>query len=145
VQAEYERFIAEDLGEELHARHILVAEESAARDLIAQLDEGADFAELARAHSSDGSAQNGGDLGWFDKDMMVAPFGEEAAGLNVGAYTANPVQTRFGWHVIQLDGRRSATAPPLDEIRDEIAGFLQAQMIEAWVNELRGQATIEIR
>ncbi len=145
VQAEYERFTTEDLGEELNARHILVQEEALARQLITQLDDGADFAELAREHSQDGSSQNGGDLGWFDQSMMVEPFGATAAALEIGAYTANPVQTRFGWHVIKLDGRRSADAPPIEEIREEIVGFLQAQMIENWVNELRGEATIEIR
>lgn len=143
VEHEYQRFLTEDLGEELHARHILVTDEDEARALIARLDEGADFAELAREHSQDGSAAVGGDLGWFEQDMMVEPFGATAAALETGHYTPEPVQTRFGWHIILLDGRRGATAPPLDEIRDEIIGFLQAQMIEAWVNELRGEATIE--
>lgn len=145
VEAEFERFTSEDLGEELNARHILVQDEALARQLIAQLDEGADFADLAREHSQDGSAESGGDLGWFDQAMMVEPFGATAAALAIGAYTTEPVQTRFGWHVIKLDDRRRADAPPLEEIRDEIVGFLQAQMIEAWVNELRGEAVIDIR
>ena len=144
VAQEYQRFLEEDLGEELHARHILVADEALARDLITQLDGGADFAELAQANSTDGSAASGGDLGWFDKNMMVEPFGDAAAALEVGQYTAEPVQTRFGFHVILLEDRRQATAPPMEEVREDIVGYLQAQEIENWVNELREAATIEL-
>lgn len=144
IELEYQRFLEEDLGEELHARHILVADEAQARALITQLDGGADFAELAQANSTDGSAASGGDLGWFDKDMMVAPFGDAAAALEVGQYTPEPVQTRFGFHVILLEDRRQATAPPLEEVREDIVGYLQAQAIEDWVNELREAATIEL-
>ena len=144
VETEYQRFIAEDLGEELNARHILVDEEAKARELIEQLDGGADFAELAKEHSSDGSAANGGDLGWFEQDMMVEPFGEAAAALEEGAYTTEPVQTQYGWHVIKLEGRRSAEAPPVDQVRGAISEYLQSQMVERWVNELREAAEVEI-
>jgi peptidyl-prolyl cis-trans isomerase C len=144
IEQEYQRFLEEDLGEELHASHILVADEARARELIAELDGGADFAELAQANSTDGSAAGGGDLGWFDKGMMVAPFGDAAAALEIGQYTAEPVATRFGFHVILLEDRRQATAPPLEEVREDIVGYLQAQAIETWVNELREAATIEL-
>ena len=144
VATEYERFKAEDLGEELHARHILVEDEALARDLVKQLDDGAEFEALAREHSKDGSAENGGDLGWFEQDMMVEPFGERAAALEPGAYTKEPVQTRFGWHVIQLVERRAAEAPPLEQVSEEIRGYLQSQMVERWVNELREAAEVEI-
>ena len=144
VATEYERFKTEDLGEELHARHILVEDEALARDLIKQLDEGAAFEALAREHSKYGSAENGGDLGWFEQDMMVEPFGERAAALEPGSYTKEPVQTRFGWHVIQLVERRAAEPPPLEQVSEEIRGYLQSQMVEKWVNELREAAEVEI-
>lgn len=144
VEAEYQRFIDEELGEELHARHILVADPEQAQALIDQLDDGADFARLAREHSSDGSAPAGGDLGWFEPGMMVEPFGQVASELEVGSHTRAPVQTRFGWHVIKLEGRRSADPPDLAEIRDEVRGFLQSRMVEQWVEELRDEATIEL-
>lgn len=144
IAAEYERFKAEEMGEELNARHILVPDEAQAKALIAQLDDGADFAALAKEHSQDGSAESGGDLGWFEQDMMVEPFGASAAALEKGEYTKAPVQTRFGWHVIQLMDRRAAEPPPLDEIRNEIRGYLQSQQVEAWVNELREAAKVEI-
>lgn len=145
VEAEYERFIAEDIGEQLSASHILVEDEALARSLIEQLDGGAAFADLAREHSTDGSAAEGGSLGWFDASAMVAPFSAAAAALEVGSYTGDPVQTQFGWHVIRLDGRRASTPPPLDEVREDIRGYLQSREIEAWVNELRGAATIDRR
>lgn len=145
VAAEYERYVAEDLGEEMHARHILVPTVEQARELIAELDAGGDFAELAAEHSQDGSAQQGGDLGWFEAGMMVEPFSEAAAALEVGAYTREPVQTQFGWHVIQLEGRRAGEAPPLEGVQDEIRSYLQSQMVEAWVNELRGAAEISLQ
>jgi peptidyl-prolyl cis-trans isomerase C len=145
IEREYQRFVDEEMGEELRASHILVTSREQAADLIAQLDQGADFAELAREHSQDGSAEAGGDLGWFEPDMMVEPFSEAAQALEPGNYTQEPVQTQFGWHVIRLEGRRAAEAPPLAEVSNEVRGFLQSQMVEAWVNELRERARIEIR
>ena len=129
IQAEYDRFTSEEIGEELNARHILVPDEAQAKAIIEQLDQGADFAALAKEHSQDGSAESGGDLGWFDEGMMVEPFGERAAALEKGAYTKEPVQTRFGWHVIQLMDRRAATPPPLEQVREEIRGYLQSQQV----------------
>ena len=75
---------------------------------------------------------------------MVEPFGERAAALEPGAYTKEPVQTRFGWHVIQLVERRAAEPPPLEQVSEEIRGYLQSQMVENWVNELREAAEVEI-
>lgn len=143
VEAEYHRFISEDIGEQLSASHILVEDEALASSLIERLDGGADFGDLAREHSTDTSATEGGSLGWFDSSAMVRPFSDAAAGLEIGAYTPDPVETQFGWHVIRLDGRRATTPPAFDDIREEIRGYLQSQAIEAWVNELRGEATIE--
>lgn len=145
VATEYDRFVAEELGQEMHARHILVPTQEQARDIIAELEAGGDFAELAAEHSQDGSAQQGGDLGWFEPGMMVEPFSEAAAALEEGQYTREPVQTQFGWHVIKLEGRRTAEAPPLEGVQAEIRGYLQSQMVEAWVNELRGEAEISLQ
>lgn len=145
LEAEYQRYLDEDGGEELRASHILVAAEDEARKLLAELDTGADFAELAAEHSLDGSGVRGGDLGWFEPDMMVEAFARAAAALDVGGLTREPVQTRFGWHIIRLDGRREAPPMPFEEIRDELRGYLQSRLIEAWVNELRESARVEIR
>jgi peptidyl-prolyl cis-trans isomerase C len=105
---------------EYNASHILVATEAEATDLRAQLDGGADFAELAAAHSTDGSAAGGGSLGWFGPGMMVKPFEDAVVAMKPGEI-AGPIQTQFGWHLIKLDETRNASVPALDEVRDELA------------------------
>lgn len=91
---------------EFNARHILVATRDEAENLIGHLRQGADFSEMARSHSIGPSGPNGGELGWFSKGMMVPSFEESAFSLNVGEFSTVPVQTEFGWHVIQLHNVR---------------------------------------
>ncbi|MGQ0385313.1 MAG: peptidylprolyl isomerase, partial [Gammaproteobacteria bacterium] len=102
LKAEYDARIAEMPKSEYHARHILVDDEAKAKDLISKLDDGASFEALAKEHSSDGSAAEGGDLGWFMPGQMVKPFSDAVQQLEVGKYTATPVKSDFGWHVIRL-------------------------------------------
>jgi peptidyl-prolyl cis-trans isomerase C len=126
---------------EYNASHILVATEAEAADLRAQLDGGADFAELAAAHSSDGSAPGGGSLGWFGPGMMVKPFEDAVVALKPGEI-GGPVQTQFGWHLIKLDETRNASVPSLDELRDELAGQIEQQSVEAFIKSKTDAATI---
>lgn len=126
---------------EYHASHILVATEEQAKDLKAQLDGGADFAELAKANSTDGSAAGGGDLGWFGPGMMVKPFEDAVIALQPGQISA-PVQTQFGWHLILLAETRNAAAPPLADVSAELSAELQRQAIEAHVTAITDAATV---
>ncbi|MCA3445809.1 MAG: peptidylprolyl isomerase [Rhodobacter sp.] len=126
---------------EYRASHILVETEEQAKDLKAQLDGGADFAGLAKANSTDGSAAGGGDLGWFGPGMMVKPFEDAVISLQPGQVSA-PVQTQFGWHLIRLAETRDAAAPPLADVRADISAELQRQAIEAHVAAITGAATI---
>jgi len=126
---------------EYHASHILVATEEQAKDLKAQLDGGADFAELAKANSTDGSAAGGGDLGWFGPGMMVKPFEDAVIALQPGQVSA-PVQTQFGWHLILLAETRNAAAPPLADVSAELSAELQRQAIEAHVTAITDAATV---
>jgi peptidyl-prolyl cis-trans isomerase C len=126
---------------EYRASHILVETEEQAKDLKAQLDGGADFAGLAKANSSDGSAAGGGDLGWFGPGMMVKPFEDAVISLQPGQVSA-PVQTQFGWHLIRLAETRDAAAPPLADVRADLSAELQRQAIEAHVAAITGAATI---
>jgi peptidyl-prolyl cis-trans isomerase C len=128
---------------EFNAAHILVATEDEAKALKAEIDGGGDFAELAKTKSSDpGSAQNGGDLGWFGPGMMVEPFEKVVMTMQPGQ-VSDPVQTQFGWHVIRLTETRLATGPTLEEKRAELAGELQRKAVEDYVTALTAKADIK--
>ncbi len=129
--------------EEIRARHILVKEESEAKDVIAELQNGADFAELAKEKSIGPSAPNGGDLGYFGPGAMVPAFYEAAVALKTGAFTENPVETQFGWHVIKVEDRRKAEPPALEEVSDQLRGELVREARAAYIEGLRENATIE--
>jgi len=142
--AAYEALKAEYEGrEEVRARHILVADEAEAVRIIAELDAGLDFAEAARVHSTGPSAERGGDLGFFGEEAMVPEFGTVAFALEPGTYTAEPVQTQFGWHVIKVEARRPAEAPPMEQVRDELRQQIVEQAIAGEVERLREAASIE--
>lgn len=128
---------------ELHARHILVEEEQLANSLIEQLNEGADFAELAQEHSTGPTGERGGDLGWFSPAQMVPTFSEAAQALEVGEYTREPVQTRFGWHVILLEDRRTAEPPTFEAVEQELRNQLIGQQVQARLQELQEAAEVE--
>ena len=142
LQALYdERYGAVDPRTEYHAAHILVATEDEAKAIRAELDGGEDFATLAAEKSTGPSGPNGGDLGWFGLGMMVKPF-EDAVLLLQPGELSDPVQTQFGWHVIKLMETRAATAPTLEETRDELAGELQQKAVESEVTALTEAAAI---
>jgi len=127
---------------EYNAAHILVATVEKAEALKAELAGGADFAELARQHSTDtGSGANGGDLGWFGLGVMVQPFEAAVVGATVGE-VVGPIQTDFGQHLILVKETRIAARPTLEEIRDELAAEIENAAIEARIGELTAAATI---
>ena len=144
VKARYDKEVAATEPEpEIRARHILLKTEEEAKAVIAELDQGADFAELAKEKSTGPSGKEGGDLGFFDKGRMVPEFEQAAFALEKGAYTKEPVKTQFGWHVVILNQKRIAEAPPLDEVKEEITAQLQRAAVEAKVAELTDAAEIE--
>lgn len=128
--------------EEFNASHILVETEDKAKDLIAQLNGGADFADLAREHSTGPSGPNGGELGWFGPGMMVKPFEDAVLALESGSISA-PVQTQFGWHVVKLNDKRMRGAPPLDEVREELIAKIENDAVDAALQNLLSAATID--
>lgn len=136
-----ERFLNAEPEQEYNASHILVTTEEEAADLIAQLNDGADFASLAREHSTGPSGPNGGELGWFGKGMMVAPFEEAVVGLENGQ-VSEPVQTQFGWHVIILNDTRVSEAPSLDEVRADLTDELRQMAVEEVIAELTSSAEV---
>ena len=144
IKARYDRDYAGKPGEEeVHARHILVEDEAKAKAIIAQLAAGADFAELAKANSKDPGATNGGDLGFFKKSDMLPEFADAAFALAPGQVTPVPVQTRFGWHVIKLEERRSAPAPTLEQVRDEVRQSLIQEGVTRVLTAARPGVVVE--
>ncbi len=137
ILAEYNEQIKANPPQEFKARHILVETQGEALELIAQLDGGADFAELAKEKSTGPSGPNGGDLGWFGPNQMVAPFSAAVAELEDGAYTKAPVQTQFGWHVILREDSRQSTPPTLDSVRDVVRQRVEQQKLQAYLAQLR--------
>jgi peptidyl-prolyl cis-trans isomerase C len=127
---------------ETKASHILVDSEADAMAVIARLDQGEDFAAIAKEVSTGPSGPNGGALGYFRRGDMVPSFELASFNLEVGTYTKTPVQTRFGWHVIQVSDRRVADAPPLAEIEDQLRSSVSVKIIGTIISELRAKASI---
>jgi peptidyl-prolyl cis-trans isomerase C len=143
VQAAYDAQVADfEPQPEFNAAHILVDSEDKAKELKAEIDGGADFAEVAKANSSDGSAANGGDLGWFGVGQMVPEFEAAVKGMEAGA-VAGPVKTQFGWHLIKLNETRESAPPPIDEVRPEIENQLRQAALQSKLEALRAGASIE--
>ena len=144
VQKEYERAKAQAGDKEYRARHILVETEEQAKNMIAELKKGAKFDELATKNSKDpGSAQRGGDLDWNAPGTFDKQFSDAMVKLEKGKYTETPVQTRFGYHVIQLDDVRPIKFPALNEVRSRITQSLTQHKIDELVKSLRAKAKVE--
>jgi peptidyl-prolyl cis-trans isomerase C len=144
IQARYRKFVAENPAEtEVSARHILVASEQKAREILAALARGGDFARLAAENSLDPSGKdNGGDLGFFKKGDMVPEFSEVAFSLKDGQTADKPVKSQFGWHVIRVDKVREI-AQGIEDLREEITSQISQEVVNAEVARLRGGAKIE--
>ncbi len=142
VQAAYdEQFASVEPAREYNASHILVETEEEAAALVVDLQGGADFAGLAKEHSTGPSGPNGGELGWFGVGMMVAPFEEAVVGMEVGQVSA-PVQTQFGWHVIILNETRLLDAPSLEEVRADLSSELEQNAIASIIESLTDSADV---
>lgn len=145
VKERYDAFVeANPPNPEVHARHILVEEETKAKELIGKLDEGADFAELAKEHSIGPSGAQGGDLDYFTKEQMVPAFAEAAFAMEKGTHSKEPVQTEFGWHIIEILDRRELPPPPLEEVEEQLFEELSQEAVQAILTELRDGAEIKI-
>ncbi len=141
LKKEYDKLAKDNPGMEYKTRHILVDAEDKATAIIAELDKGADFAKLVETHSS--AATEGGELEWFQAGDMVKPFADATAQLKKGEYTKKPVQTQYGWHVIQLQDTRAVTPPPFDEMKNQLRVRARNTSIEAYLKTLREKAKIE--
>ena len=129
--------------EEVRARHILLDNREAADAVVADLENGADFAALAKERSKGPSGPSGGDLGYFSKQSMVPAFSDAAFKLAAGE-TSPPVQTQFGWHVIRVEDRRNRPVPPFDQVRDQIYQLLISEAQRDIYDEMRAKASVDL-
>jgi peptidyl-prolyl cis-trans isomerase C len=128
--------------QEVHARHILVESEDDAKAVKAELDKGADFAELAKKKSKDPGASDGGDLGFFTKEQMVPEFSEVAFKLEPGKIS-DPVKSQFGWHIIKVEEKRSRKAPDFEQVKAQIETYVTRKAQADYVGKLRETAKVE--
>ncbi|MES2739671.1 MAG: peptidyl-prolyl cis-trans isomerase [Pseudomonadota bacterium] len=142
IKAEYDRYKAQTGDKEYHARHILVATEAEAKDIITKLKAGGKFEELAKV-SKDSSAANGGDLDWANPANFVKPFSDAMTALKKGQYTEIPVKSQFGYHVIKLEDTRPAKIPALDDVKSQISEGLQQKKLAAFREELLKKSKVQ--
>ena len=144
LKASYNNFIADETSrEEIKASHILMDTESEAIDVINMLNDGDDFAELAKNKSTGPSGPSGGDLGWFKRGQMVPPFEKAAFSLKKNEITQRPVQTQFGWHVIKIFDKRIPEAPSYESMKSKLIQDLERKIVSKKIQDLRNDALIE--
>ena len=144
LKASYSNFIADETSrEEIKASHILMDTESEAIDVINMLNDGDDFAELAKNKSTGPSGPSGGDLGWFKRGQMVPPFEKAAFSLNKNEITQIPVQTQFGWHVIKIFDKRIPETPSYENMKSKLIQDLERKIVSKKIQDLRNDALIE--
>jgi peptidyl-prolyl cis-trans isomerase C len=147
LKKEYESLVAKlPKKQEMKAAHILVENEDQAKDIQKKVNEGGNFAELAKAYSIDpGSKDQGGDLGWFEAGMMVPEFSAAAAALKPGETTKEPVKSQFGYHIIKLEETRDVPPPAFEAVKPQVQSMMQQKAVEKLVNDTTAQAKVEIK
>ena len=130
-------------ADEVRARHILVQTEEEAKAIIEKLKKGADFTDIANEVSEDKGANDGGDLGWFTKDTMVAEFSEEAFKLKKGQFSQKPVQTQFGWHIVKVEDKRKAKPLEFEQVEERLKSQFVMQEAEKMIDSLKRKAKVK--
>ena len=145
IQAEYDKLKkAEDGKFEYEVRHILVEDEKTANDMQAKLKaKSAKFEDLAKSSKDPGSAEKGGNLGWAADSNYVEPFAKAVAATPKGQLSEKPVQSQFGWHVIEVLDKRPVEFPPLDQVRKELEQMMREQTLAAYQADLRSKAKVQ--
>ena len=140
LRKEYDAIKGQIGDKEYKVRHVLVEKEDEAKEIVAELQKGAKFDELAKARSKDpGSKDRGGDLDWNAPTNFVKPFGDAMKATPKGKFTAQPVQTQFGWHVIMVDDVRDAKVPSYEEVKPQLQQRMQAQWLDKYFKDLRAK------
>jgi hypothetical protein len=139
LHKEYDQIKSQIGDKEYKVRHILVENEADAKEIIVALQKGEKFEKLAERSKDTGSKVNGGDLDWNAPANFVKPFSDAMIVLPKGKFTTTPVQTQFGWHVIEVDDIREAKVRPFDEVKPQLAQRMQGQVVDAYLKDLRAK------
>lgn len=143
LQAEYNKLKQQVGDKEYKVRHILVKDPQQAQDIIKQLNNGGNFAALAKKYSIDpGSKDNGGDLDWITPNSVVKPFADAMVKLKKGEHSQQPVKTEYGYHVIELDDTRDVKAPPFDQVKPQLMQRMQQEKVVKALDDLKAKAKI---
>ena len=148
VQKIYDEKIKTQHLKEYKVRHILVkSSENDAKTVIAELDKGGNFEELAKQKSEGPSAGAGGDIGWLNVGQMsnMPSFAQAVSEMKKGDYSKSPVKTEYGWHVIKLDDVREVEPPALDKVEKQIVNAIRQQRMQEYVKALRDKSKIDIK
>lgn len=145
IRAFYDKEIAGKGTQEYKIHHIQVDTEEAAKAVIARLNKGEAFTQVAKEVSKDASAANGGDLGWIQPDDLPPPVATAIKGTSPKRWTTTPVQTDNGWHIMMVDETRPVTPPTYESVHDRIGNMLQGQIVNNYVNSLAQKAKVEIK
>lgn len=144
IRTRYDKEVAATPAQnEIRARHILVKTEDEAKAIIKELDGGAKFEDIAKAKSTDGAAEQGGDLGYFGAGQMVPEFEKQAFTLEVGQYSKEPVKTDFGFHVIKVEDKRAKQPPAFDDVKEQVKEVLLREKYVETVKLLRDELKVE--
>jgi peptidyl-prolyl cis-trans isomerase C len=142
LHAEYDAYVAAAPKLEYHARHILVATEPFAEKVVQRLERGEKFEDLAKAESMDPSKTNGGDLSWIRPEQVPPEFMKAVAALKPGEYSKTPVQTPFGWHVVELVETRPITPQSFDDRKQRIEQEIDRKKFKDYIDELMRTAQV---
>ncbi len=143
LKSAYDKLKSQRGEKEYKARHVLVDSEAQAKDIIAKIDKGAKLEEFSKDSKDVGSREHGGDLGWASASNYVKPFADALAKLDKGKYTRQPVQSQFGWHVIELEDVRAAQFPPFEQVKPQLQQLVQREEVQKVFQNLRAKAKIE--
>ncbi|MFN3700428.1 MAG: peptidylprolyl isomerase [Alphaproteobacteria bacterium] len=144
LKKKYDEFVkSQPEVEEVNASHILVEDEDTAKQIIAQLKDGGDFAALAKEHSLDGTSENGGELGYFAKTDVVPEFAEAAFALRKGRFTETPIQSQFGYHVILQNDKRKRPNPTMEEAKQFLESELRREIVDEIIDDWRKDKEIK--
>jgi len=144
IQAIYDENLPRLAGEQYKLRHILVTSKAEADTIIAELNQGSDFIALAQARADGPTGPNGGELGWLTLDSMPPSFAAAVRGMTVGSYSATPVQTDAGYHVVLLEQTQRQEPPALEDIRDDLKSAAERKQLDELIKMLRDAGTVSV-